>query len=304
MQKLANAIHGKIYLYEHIPTQTAVVVKKMPTTNVMTFSPGLLEDALNEIGVSSYISRYGSVPHAPKMIGAYQDEEHTYFVTEYVGGGEMFEVVLQMKAFPEPVARRFIRQVFTCVKGLHAHGIIHRDISLENTLLDYSGDVRIIDFGQAVHAYRFRGPREGLLVLHTGKAGKAYYRAPEMYGSHYTGPPVDVFAVGVMLFIMAVGTPPWNMANATDSRYKYIERHGVTKLLMSWQKAQYMTSELLDLIEGLLCFDPARRLTVDQALSHAWFAGPDSVLIPPPPVKAPKVDETDRQAVSAIVDDD
>jgi serine/threonine protein kinase len=271
IQKLANAIHGKIYLYEHLPTKSQVVVKKMPTVNVISFTPGLLEDALTEIGVTKFISSITEADYIIKMIGLYQDEEFTYFVTEYSSGGELFEHVVQAEQLPEQIARKYIKEVLLAIRSLHHNGIVHRDISLENTLLHGDGSVRVIDFGQAVHLFNPKGPRADSPLRHTGKAGKAYYRAPEMYSGDYQGAPVDVFAAGVILFIMTVGTPPWNSAVQTDSRYKYIEKYGVTKLLMSWGKAQTMTPQLLDLIEKLMCPSPERRMTVDEALAHPWI---------------------------------
>ena len=271
IQKLANAIHGKIYLFEHLPTGKRVVVKKMSTCNVISFTPGLLEDALTEIGVTKYISSFTQADFVIKMMGLYQDEEYTYFVTEYSSGGELFEHVVQAKSLAEPLARKYITEVLLAVKSLHHNGIVHRDVSLENTLLHEDGSIRVIDFGQSVHLFSPRGPRCDTPLRHSGKAGKAYYRAPEMYSGDYEGAPVDAFAIGVMLFIMTVGTPPWNSAVASDARYKYIEKHGVTKLLMSWGKAQTMSPGLLDLIERLMCPDPKLRMTIDEALVHAWI---------------------------------
>lgn len=272
IQKLANAIHGKIYLYEHIPTKSQVVVKKMSTCNVISFTPGLLEDALTEIGVTRYISAFTQADYVIKMIGLYQDEEYTYFVTEYASGGELFEHVVQAKQLPEDVARKYTKEVLLAVKSLHHNGVVHRDISLENTLLHADGSVRIIDYGQAVPLFNPKGPRTESVQKHAGKAGKAYYRAPEMYSGEYEGAPVDAFAVGVMLFIMTVGTPPWNSAVATDARYKYIEKYGVTKLLTSWGKAQTMSADLLDLIEKLMCPRPDARMSIEEALEHPWIS--------------------------------
>jgi serine/threonine protein kinase len=281
IQKLANAIHGKIYLYEYLPTGKQVVVKKMSTCNVISFTPGLLEDALTEIGVTKYISSITQADYVIKMMGLYQDEEYTYFVTEYSSGGELFEHVVQAKSLADPLARKYTTEVLLAVKSLHHNGIVHRDVSLENTLLHADGSIRVIDFGQSVHLFNPRGPRSDTPLRHTGKAGKAYYRAPEMYNGEYDGAPVDAFAVGVMLFIMTVGTPPWNSAVPTDARYKYIEKHGVTKLLISWGKAQTMSPSLLDLIERLMCPDPKLRMTIDEALQHPWITGGDQQSIAP-----------------------
>lgn len=272
VQKLANAIHGKIYLYEHLPSSRQVVVKKMPTSNVVAFTPGLLEDALTEIGVTRFISSMTHADYVVQMWGLYQDEEYTYFMTEFSSGGELFEHVVQAKSLSEEVSRQYCFQVLLAVQSLHHNGVVHRDLSLENTLVHGDGTIRVIDFGQSVHLFDPKGPRANTPKRHTGKAGKAYYRAPEMYVGDYEGAPVDAFAVGVMLFIMTVGTPPWNSAVATDARYKYIEKHGVTKLLTSWGKAQNMSPQLLDLLEKLMCPNVEKRATIAQAIQHPWIS--------------------------------
>lgn len=271
IQKLANAIHGKIYLYEHLPSGKQVVVKKMPTTNVVAFTPGLLEDALTEIGVTKYISSFTEADYVVRMLGLFQDEEYTYFMTEFSSGGELFEHVVQAKFLPEDLARQYCYQVLLAVQSLHHNGVVHRDLSLENTLVHGDGTIRVIDFGQSVHLFDPKGPRASSPLRHTGKAGKAYYRAPEMYLGDYEGAPVDAFAIGVMLFIMTVGTPPWNSAVATDARFKYIEKHGVTKLLASWGKADSMSPDLLDLIEKLMNPNIAKRASIKEALAHPWL---------------------------------
>ncbi|KAF4695484.1 hypothetical protein FOZ60_004557 [Perkinsus olseni] len=271
VQKLASAIHGKVYLYEHIPTGKAVVVKKMPNVNVIQFDPRMLEDAMTEIGVSRYLATCTSGEFIARAFGIYQDEEFTYFMSEYSSGGELFDHVVNAKQFSEPVAKKYTWQVLRAVKSLHCNGIVHRDISLENTLLHDDGSVRVIDFGQAVLLNNPEGPTPNTPLLHSGRAGKAYYRAPEMYHGHYLGAPADLFAVGVMLFIMTVGTPPWNQASVADARFRYVAKFGVVKLLTSWQRAQLMSTELLDLLEGLMCVDPSKRMTVDEALDHPWF---------------------------------
>ncbi|EER18218.1 calcium/calmodulin-dependent protein kinase 2, putative [Perkinsus marinus ATCC 50983] len=271
VQKLASAIHGKVYLYEHIPTGKAVVVKKMPNVNVIQFDPRMLEDAMTEIGVSRYLATSTSGEFIARAFGIYQDEEFTYFMSEYSSGGELFDHVVNAKQFSEPVAKKYTWQVLRAVKSLHCNGIVHRDISLENTLLHDDGSVRVIDFGQAVLLNNPEGPTPNTPLLHSGRAGKAYYRAPEMYHGHYLGAPADLFAAGVMLFIMTVGTPPWNQASVADARFRYVAKFGVVKLLTSWQKAQLMSPELLDLLGGLMCVDPEKRMTVDEALDHPWF---------------------------------
>merc|ERR1712216_613472 len=152
--------------------------------------------------------------------------------------------------------------------GMHANGVVHRDISLENVLLHGDNTVRVVDFGQAVPVW---DTLTGRVKMHRGRASKAYYRAPEMYTGEYQGPPIDMFALGVLLFIMAVGTPPWDNATRTDQRFRYIQDHSVGAILNAWGMGALLSAPCIDMLDNLLKELPGQRLTADGAKQHVWF---------------------------------
>merc|ERR1711939_522561 len=148
---------------------------------------------------------------------------------ELFSGGELFGHVSERR-FDEATARKYARQVIEGVASLHACGIAHRDISLENLVLGADDEVRIIDFGLAVPIASTRSANE----RYRGAVGKDYYKAPEMFNGAYESRPVDVWAVGIAIFIMVAGAPPWIVAKAEsgergDKSFRYFHRNGLEK---------------------------------------------------------------------------
>lgn len=191
---LADAIYGKVYLYRwqrpevDAPGET-VVLKKLDTAKVERVRAqdpcdervhfggvGNSEDALNEIGVLAFLTQQpAQCRYLLRMLGCFSDDTHTWLATEHCDGGELFAIAASGNQLEEAVVRRNVWQLLQAVMHLHRHGIAHRDISLENILVK-DGDVRLMDFGQAVLL-----SRNGTDLRYFRPPGKSYYRAPECY---------------------------------------------------------------------------------------------------------------------------
>jgi serine/threonine protein kinase len=255
----------------------------MPNSSVM--AGARTEDAKVDIGVSSFLEKnrspfvdFGRNLAASSL--AYQDEQSTYFVSELFSGGELFGHVSASRRFDEATARKYARQVIEGVASLHACGIAHRDISLENLVLGADDEVRIIDFGLAVTISTAGFAQE----MYRGAVGKKFYRAPEMFpreddkiraSGFYEARPVDAWAVGIALLIMVMGSPPWEMARggpSGDRNFKYFLRYGLERHVAKLVgKEGVFSSELLDLLTGLLTESPQERMTIEAARAHPWF---------------------------------
>lgn len=134
------------------------------------------EDALTEIGVLTYLSEQPDLPKfLIQMLGCYSDSSHTWLVTEFADGGELFDVVSSSK-LGEDKKRRFSWELLQAVEYLHRHQIGHRDISLENTLVK-NDSLKLMDFGVAVRSHS----ASGIPLRYFRAAGKNFYRAPECY---------------------------------------------------------------------------------------------------------------------------
>eukprot|EP01053_Blabericola_migrator_P002017 Blabericola_migrator_1__2016@NODE_154_length_12740_cov_225_658329_g135_i0_p2_GENE_NODE_154_length_12740_cov_225_658329_g135_i0NODE_154_length_12740_cov_225_658329_g135_i0_p2_ORF_typecomplete_len671_score71_29Pkinase/PF00069_25/1_3e49Pkinase_Tyr/PF07714_17/1_1e28Kdo/PF06293_14/2_8e13Kinaselike/PF14531_6/2_7e09WaaY/PF06176_11/7_7e07Pkinase_fungal/PF17667_1/2_3e06RIO1/PF01163_22/2_9e05APH/PF01636_23/0_0016APH/PF01636_23/7_1e02YrbLPhoP_reg/PF10707_9/0_0067Choline_kinase/PF01633_20/5_3e03Choline_kina len=270
---LAPAIHGEVRYVLDTVEKKGVVVKVIHNAAVRPRLHGELENPLVEIGAMTYLysreARY-PVDLVTKLRGVFQDAHFTYLVTEYCSGGELFRLVVERKCFTESFVKAIALQLALALLSLHKNGICHRDVSLENTLLKQDKTVRLIDFGQAEAIYDVHG-RERMM---SGSAGKDYYRAPEMFQREYRGPPVDVFALGVEIFIMAIGSPPWAEASQNDPRYRAVTQRpdALDVSLRKWGKRDRVSDAFVDLLAAIFCSSPAKRPTIEEMLLHPWFA--------------------------------
>lgn len=137
---------------------------------------------------------------------------------EYAGGGELFDFVAESGKFSEKVTRTFFHQMMNGIHYMHDMGYAHRDLKPENVLLTNNFILKLADFG---FSCLLRG-HDGTGVLRT-KLGTEGYMAPEIATKTYDGRRTDIFAAGVILFIMFAGTPPFEKPTPTDPYYKLIK---------------------------------------------------------------------------------
>ncbi|KAF7723283.1 hypothetical protein EC973_002129 [Apophysomyces ossiformis] len=192
------------------------------------------------------------------------DDDNIYVVMEYVDGGELFEKIRQERKLPEPVARRWFREIVEAVQYMHDNGLVHRDLKPENVLIDTATkSIRLCDFG---FSKKIRYHTE---VLNT-YCGSPFYAAPEMVtATPYMGPPVDMWSCGVILYAMLTGSLPFKGENMPQlfrliSQARYIAPEG-------------LSPQANDLIQQLLNKETNLRMTAQQCLEHPWLFPPDPV---------------------------
>ncbi|KAL3942778.1 MAG: hypothetical protein SGBAC_003090 [Bacillariaceae sp.] len=224
------------------------------------------------------------------------DELNMYSIMPYCDGGELFERLDLNERFAEDEARYWMDQVLN-----HA-GICHRDMSLENLLVHQNGAL-IIDMGmclmipfqdaaaQTVTAAfnstssNIANPSQipnqpflsgrnkpRLLIRAQGTCGKWMYMSPEIYKNSepFDGFAVDMWAAGVILFLMLTGFPPWERACATDERFHYMTAGYMVHMLSEWNIG--LSGDAMDLLQRMLFLDPKDRLSLDQVKAHPWMA--------------------------------
>merc|ERR1719359_1585275 len=210
---------------------------------------------------------------------------HLYFIfMELAGGGELFDQVIDRgaNAMPEATARAFFNQMLDGVAYCHLAGVAHRDLKLENVLLNEAGVVKLIDFGLS-HVYprdKAAGTIDRSRPLRD-VCGSKSYAAPEVLAAQgYDGFAADMWSLGVCLFAMLSGFFPLDEASANDWRYpKLVEAQRVgrstTGVVYGWYKrsAKHLSKEVVHLLDGLLTLDPSRRLTMADVRAHPWVLG-------------------------------
>jgi serine/threonine protein kinase len=132
-------------------------------------------------------------------------------VLEYIPGGDLFDRIIESRRLDEDVARKIFRQLFSAVMYCHDNMMVHRDLKLENLLLDENDNIKIIDFG-FVRTYS----KDPYMTLKT-YCGSLYYCAPEMIdGTPYPGPSSDIWSLGVILYVITNGYLPFKEKNIAD----------------------------------------------------------------------------------------
>lgn len=178
-------------------------------------------------------------------------------VTEYCKQGEIFDYLLAHKQLAESEARRLFRQLLSAVDYIHSLGFVHRDIKLENVLLDSMFHVKLADFG---FARAFAGSN----ALRTS-CGSPHYAAPEvLFGHEYRGPEIDIWSLGVLLYALLVGSMPYKQSTPSDLR-------AVMRVGTPYQAAAPITGLVKDLIDRMLCLEPRGRITMKELREHEWI---------------------------------
>lgn len=160
-------------------------------------------------------------------------------------------------------------------------GVCHRDISLENVLIDESHRSLIIDLGMCLRVPFDDGSKGGgvvdascgtlrRLIKPLLPCGKTNYISPEVLESKlpFDGYAIDLWATGVILFIMLVGLPPWELASRDDPRFRMVARGGLEKMLETWERP--ISPLAADLLQRMLMHDPRKRLTLIEVKDHPW----------------------------------
>ncbi|KAK4437836.1 Serine/threonine-protein kinase SRK2E [Sesamum alatum] len=189
---------------------------------------------------------------------------HLAIVMEYASGGELFERICNAGRFSEDEARFFFQQLISGVSYCHAMQICHRDLKLENTLLDGSPAPRlkICDFGYSKSSVLHSQPKSTV--------GTPAYIAPEvLLKKEYDGKIADVWSCGVTLYVMLVGAYPFEDPEEPKNFRKTIQR--ILNVQYSIPDYVHISPECRHLISRIFVADPAKRITMPEIRNHEWF---------------------------------
>ena len=218
--------------------------------------------------------------------------DKVYIVTELLKGGELLDALLERGAYSERDARTIFRPILEGIAYLHAKRITHRDLKLENLLLADKGDlssVRIADFGLAKAVFDSSDDPHAMRAV----CGTPAYVAPEIITRRVYTPAVDLWSAGVILYILLSGVVPFE--DQDEKRlFAKISRGAYSLSGPEWVA---VSSEAKRLVAGLMCLDPARRLTAAAALEHNWFLRASRKL--PPSVAPSQKDMQDAKEEEA-----
>uniref|UniRef100_A0A3Q3K4X6 calcium/calmodulin-dependent protein kinase n=1 Tax=Monopterus albus TaxID=43700 RepID=A0A3Q3K4X6_MONAL len=201
-------------------------------------------------------------PNIVRLHDSISEEGFHYLVFDLVTGGELFEDIVAREYYSEVDASQCINQILESVSHIHQHDIVHRDLKPENLLLASKmkeAAVKLADFGLAIEV---QGDQQAWF----GFAGTPGYLSPEVLRKDPYGKPVDIWACGVILYILLVGYPPfWD--EDQHKLYQQIKAGAYDFPSPEWDT---VTPEAKNLINQMLTINPAKRITADQALKHPW----------------------------------
>ncbi|KAI0703400.1 hypothetical protein BC835DRAFT_1262895 [Cytidiella melzeri] len=290
---------GKVKLAHHNVTGEKLAVKILPrvypgsgmqqASSPEAAAKQASKDASKEIRTlrEAALSMLLHHPYVCGMREMIVHQHHYYMVFEYVNGGQMLDYIISHGRLRERVARKFARQIGSALDYCHKNNVVHRDLKIENILISQTGNIKIIDFGLS----NLYDPMVHLSTF----CGSLYFAAPELLNAKvYTGPEVDVWSFGVVLYVLVCGKVPFDDQSMPQLHAK------IKKGLVEYPV--WLSAECKHLLTRMLVTNPAQRATLSEVLAHPWmcrsFPGPpDSHLVHREPLRA---DELDRQVIKGM----
>ncbi|ESO96139.1 hypothetical protein LOTGIDRAFT_116148, partial [Lottia gigantea] len=269
---LGTGTFGRVVQVRHKDTKEYMALKAMAITDVVRLKQ--IEHIKNEKEILASISH----PFIVNMKKAWHTDVFLYMLMEYIPGGELFTYLRQRGRFPVNASIFYSCEIISALDYLHVNSIVYRDLKPENLLLDPDGHLKITDFGFA------KKIQDRTWTL----CGTPEYLAPEIIQSKGHNKAVDWWSLGVLIFEMLVGYPPFYDDNPFGIYKKILDGK------ISWPKLIDPVAK--DLIKKLLCQDRTRRLGnmrngAEDIKKHRWFKSIDWEDVVNRKLKAPIVPE-------------
>ncbi|XP_059625225.1 CBL-interacting protein kinase 2 [Cornus florida] len=249
---LGQGTFAKVYYARSLKTGQNVAIKVIDKEKVPRV--GLIDQIKREISVMRLVRH----PNIVQLYEVMATKTKIYFVMEFARGGELYNKVSRGK-LKENVARKYFQQLIKAVDFCHSRGVYHRDLKLENLLLDENDNLKVSDFGLSTLAESKH--HDGL--FHTA-CGTPAYVAPEVIGRKgYDGAKADIWSCGVILFILLAGYSPFNDSNLMEM-YRKIGK-------AEFKCPSWFPAEVRRLLSRILDPNPHTRISITKIKENSWF---------------------------------
>lgn len=273
LKQLGSGATARVFLGIDQTTNEKAAVKifKSETeepAQLLKIEADILQD-ISHSNVLSYIESYNAIDFYDPSTGETQNV--AALVLEYAAGGELFDHLQQSQYFTEEAAKDMFKQLIDAIEHLHSKSIVHRDIKLENILLDERLNIKLADFGYS----SYYNPRK----VYKYPVGTSSYFAPEIHENlSYSVEKADLFAAGIVLFTLVTGHMPFASAMRDDKMYSfYIENQQQDfwkfhkKVMKRKEKGFKFSKEFMNLIDKMLEPNPKYRLSLQEIKNHPWL---------------------------------
>lgn len=254
VMELGTGATSKVDLVEDISSHKKYAMK------IIKYKPKILKQIERETSILQKISMINSensqCPYFVQLHDIIKTNDKIILILEYISGGDLNDQILnsQNGYFSEGEARYYFQQLIEAITFLHSNNIYHRDLKLENLLVDSNGNLRITDFGLSIIS-------NNDMSTH---CGTPYYVAPELFlNQYYRGAPADIWSCGIVLYTMLCGEFPFSGQT--------FEQLGRNIIKCELHFPDYLSKDSIDLLSHILQPDPNQRFTLDQIKDHTWY---------------------------------
>jgi len=250
LERLGNGAFGVVKRAKNMKTGEVIAIKSLKKA---ACKPKELQD---EVRILRLVNDHPSIV---KLRGVYESKNRVNILMELITGGELFDKIVEIESYSETDAAGLIGQVADAVEHCHNNGVIHRDLKPENLLFENenSNVLKLIDFGVA-----YQLPPSGLVT--SGLVGSRTYMAPEIQKGMPYGKPCDMYSIGVILYIILCGYPPFD------------PDEGIYDLDFPEDDWKDVSTTAKEIIVNLLDDDPSKRYTAAQLKNLNWTQGKDT----------------------------
>merc|ERR1719330_1131326 len=207
------------------------------------------------------------------------DETNLYIITPYCDCGDLKNLLdLNRNGFPEEQGRELLSSILDGLEWLQKAGLTHKDIRPENIMIN-EGKTVIIDMGMCLRT-PFLDNGKRCLINRRRRCGKETFMAPEVFVQQpFDGYAADMWAVGVCLYMMLTGKPPWQRPSRLDRIFWHITTGNLAQIMNLHQNLN-LSPRAIDLLQRMLSFDPRDRLSLEQIRDHPWMIdGPETIYV-------------------------
>jgi serine/threonine protein kinase len=282
----------EVALPEWETTPELVVVKVTSWSTLQNLRDKHLEDPIKEVAALQLLGiRH---PHVISIKDALQNDTHLFCVLPYLSGGTLYDRLFEDRStsptgrVTEHQARAYFRQILCGISQLQKKGICHRDLSMNNMVVDENGKVRIIDLGSCLRV-PYADPNGGrmsvtdvsantrrrMMKAQGGHSGPWHHVAPELRSrqEYFDGFTIDLWSAGIVLFEMLVGERPFASPDPSDADFRSICVEGNLAENVRARGEWQLSDIVVDLLQSMLRHDPTERLTLEGIVNHPWVEG-------------------------------